>query len=189
MKQSVVILAVSISFFFFQFASAQTKTESLNMHKWGFETEVIQPFIPEVGIIRFQATRTLYSSASKHGDLLLGGYIRPNVEHDVVEKINEYMAMVGYRQFLWKGLHIEVKSNMGYAWGTKNLIDGKDYETPTWFWESNIGYKFNLIKRDKQNLYMILQAGGIGNLVGDIGPRGGKPDNFLQAGLLLGVNF
>jgi hypothetical protein len=189
MKKSIITLAVSISCFLFQFANAQTNTESINTHKWGFETELIQPFIPEIGIIRFQATRTLYSSATKYGDLLLGGYIRPNVKHDVVEKINEYMAMVGYRQFLWKGLHLEAKSNMGYAWGTKNLIDGKDYNTPTWFWESNIGYKFNFANREKQNFYFIVNAGGIGNIVGNIGPRGGKPDNFLQAGLLLGINF
>jgi hypothetical protein len=189
MKKSTAMILAGISCLFFQFANAQTGTESTAAHKWGFETELVQPFIPEIGIIRFQATKTLYSSSAKHGDLLLGAYIRPNVKHDVVEKINEYMAMAGYRQYLWKGLHIEAKSNMGYAWGTRNLIDGKDYETPTWFWEANIGYKFNLNKGKKRSFYMIAQAGGIGNIVGDIGPRGGKPDNFLQAGLLVGINF
>jgi hypothetical protein len=189
MKKSIITLAASISCFCFQFANAQANTKSINTHKWGLETELVQPFIPEIHIIRFQATRTLYSSATKRGDLLIGAWIRPNVKHDVVEKINEYMVMVGYRQYIWKGLHVEVKSNMGYAWGTKNLIDGKDYETPTWFWESNIGYKFDFAKREKRNLYLIVNTGGLGNIVADIGPRGGKPDNFLQAGLLLGINF
>lgn len=189
MKKSIVTLAVSLNCLCFQFAKAQTNTEGYNTGKWGFETEIVQPFIPTIHIIRFQATKTLYSMATKHGDLLIGAWIRPNVKHDVVEKINEYMAMVGYRQYIWKGLHVEAKSNMGYAWGTKNLIDGKDYETPTWFWESNIGYKFNFANRENRNLYLIVNAGGLGNIVADIGPRGGKPDNFLQAGLLFGINF
>jgi hypothetical protein len=189
MKKSIVTLAVSISCALFQFAHAQTNTESISAHKWGLETELVQPFIPEVVIIRLQATKTLHSSETKHGDLLLGAWIRPNVKHDVVEKINEYMVMVGYRQYFWKGLHVEVKSNMGHAWGTKNLIDGKDYDTPTWFWESNIGYKFDFAKSEKRNLYLIVNTGGLGNIVADIGPRGGKPDNFFQAGLLFGINF
>jgi hypothetical protein len=162
--------------------------------KWGFETELVQPFLPTVNIIRLQATRTLTSPESKmKGDLLLGLYVRPNVKHDVVEKINEYMLIVGYRQYFWKGLHIEAKANMGYAWGTKNLIDGKDYETATLFYESNLGYKFNLSKKSKNKLYVIPQFGVLGNARGNnsvnIGPRGGKPDVFIQGNIMLGINL
>ena len=189
MKKSAITVVVCLVCLCAQLANAQTNTESSNARKWGFETELVQPFLPTIHIIRLQATKTLYTSATTHGDLLIGMWIRPNVKHDVVEKINEYMVMVGYRQYFWKGLHLEAKSNMGYAWGTKNLIDGKDYETPTWFWESNIGYKFNFVNMEKQNLYFIANAGALGNIVADIGPRGGKPDNFLQAGLLFGINF
>lgn len=127
------------------------------------------------------------------GDLLFGMYIRPNVKHDVVEKINEYMLALGYRQYFWKGLHLEGKANLGYAWGTKNLIDGKNYETSTIFWESNLGYKFNLTNKTKSSLYIIPQFGVIGNAKGEntvnIGPRGGKPDTFIQGSLIVGINF
>lgn len=159
-------------------------------YKWGIETEVFQPFYPTVNIIRAQATRTITNSESKFkGDIILGAYIRPNVNHDVVEKINEYMIVLGYRQYFLKGLHIEAKSNMGYAWGTKNLIDNKDYETPTWFWEANIGYRFTIKSFNNKQLYLIPQFGGLGNIVGDIGPRGGKPDNFLHGNIYLGINY
>lgn len=173
-------------------AFSQTSTEIPK--KWGLETELIQPFLPEVGIIRLTATRTITSEKSKaKGDLLLGMYIRPNVKHDVVEKINEYMVVLGYRQYFWKGLHLEAKANVGYAWGTKNLIDGKDYETSTIFWESNLGYKFNLTNKTKSSLYVIPQFGVIGNAKGEntvnIGPRGGKPDTFIQGSLIVGINF
>ncbi len=162
--------------------------------KWGLETELVQPILPEVGIIRLTATRTLTSSQNKmKGDLLFGIYIRPNVKHDVVEKINEYMLVVGYRQYFWKGLHLEAKANMGYAWGTRNLIDGKDYETSTVFWETNLGYKIKLTNKTRSSLYVIPQFGAIGNAKGEntvnIGPRGGKPDTFIQGSLVVGVNF
>ncbi len=165
-----------------------------NFHKWSLETELVQPFIPTVNIIRIQAVRNINKPEAKlKSELLLGAYIRPNVKHDVVEKINEYMLMAGYRQYLWKGLHLEGKANIGYAWGTKNLIDGKDYETSTIFYESNFGYKFNLTKKNKNNIYLIPQFGVLGNAKGEntvnIGPRGGKPDVFLQGNFNLGINF
>jgi hypothetical protein len=170
------------------------QTTEVSPKKWGIETELVQPFLPTVGIIRLMATRTLTADESKmKGDLILGMYIRPNVKHDVVEKINEYMLAIGYRQYFWKGLHLEAKANIGYAWGTKNLIDGKDYETTTLFLESNLGYKFNLTNKEKNSIYVISQFGVLGNARGNnstnIGPRGGKPDVFLQGNLLIGVNF
>ena len=173
-------------------AFSQTSTD--NPKKWGIETELIQPFLPNVSIIRLTATRTISSARSKmKGDLLLGMYIRPNVKHDVVEKINEYMLVLGYRRYFWKGLHLEGKANVGYAWGTRNLIDSKDYETSTVFWESNLGYKFNVTNKTKTSFYLIPQFGILGNAKGNntinIGPRGGKSDTFIQGSLVFGVNF
>jgi hypothetical protein len=182
MKKSQKIFLVALLLFG---GKAFSQSDSTVPKKWGIETELVQPGLPEIGIIRLTGTRAITSK----GDLLFGAFIRPNVKHDVVEKINEYMVILGYRQYFWKGLHLEAKSNMGYAWGTKNLFDGKDYETPTWFWESNVGYKFKLTNKTKSSLYLIPQFGMIGNIVGDIGPRGGKEDNFIQGNLVIGVNF
>ncbi|MFM2388008.1 MAG: hypothetical protein RL660_2765 [Bacteroidota bacterium] len=161
---------------------------------WGLEAELVQPFLPTVNILRINATKAAtFKNKKVKGDILLGMYIRPNVKHDVVEKINEYMVVGGYRQYFWKGLNAEAKLNAGYAWGTKNLFDGKDYETATLFWESNLGYKFMFANNTRYNLYAIPQFGMIGNARGNntvnIGPRGGKPDTFIQGGLLVGVNF
>lgn len=191
MTNSIKILSISLLLISGK-AFSQSGTDKLK--KWGLETELVQPILPDVGIIRITATRTITSAQSKRkGDLLFGAYIRPNVKHDVVEKINEYMLVLGYRQYFWKGLHIEGKANMGYAWGTKNLIDGKDYETATLFWEANMGYKFKLTNKERSSLYIIPQFGAIGNARGEntvnIGPRGGKPDTFIQGSLVIGVNF
>lgn len=187
MKKSLLVLAAALLLFtgkiFSQISSETPK-------KWGIETELIQPFLPNVGIIRIVATHTLTSPDSKmKGDILLGAYIRPNIKHDVVEKINEYLLITGYRQYFWKGLHAEARSNLGYAWGTKNLIDGKDYNKLSWFWEANAGYKFDFAKKQNSNLYAITQFGILSKITADIGPRGGKSDTFLQGNLVFGINF
>lgn len=163
-------------------AQAQSPNSDSIPRRWALEAELVQPFIPTVHIFHVQAA---YKFPSIHSDLLIGAYIRPNVTHDVVEKINEYMLFVGYRQYLWKGLHVEAKSNMGYAWGTKNLVDGKDYNTPTWFWEANAGYQINLGKR----FYCIAQGGILSKIIADIGPRNGKPDTFPNANLIIGFKL
>jgi hypothetical protein len=191
MTKSIQIFAVLL---LLSSSQAFSQTSSDSPKKWGLETELVQPFLSTVNIVRLQATRTITKPESKmKGDLLFGMYIRPNVKHDVVEKINEYMLILGYRQYFWKGLHLEAKANVGYAWGTKNLIDGKDYKTSTIFWESNLGYKFNLTNKTKSSLYLIPQFGIIGNAKGEntvnIGPRGGKPDTFIQGSLIVGINF
>ncbi len=161
------------------------QSNSAIQKRWGLETELIQPFLPEVGIYRIQATRKIKAAS----DLIIGAYIRPNVKHDIVEKISEYLFVLGYRQYLWKGMHIEAKSNIGYAWGTKNKIDGKDYNNFSWFWEANAGYKFDFAKKLHTNLYVIPQFGILSSISSNIGPRGGKSDTFIQGNVLFGFNF
>lgn len=191
MKKTKLILSI-LFLIISQLTDAQA--QEFLPKKWGIEAELAQPFIPTVNIWRIQATRTLTDPARKmQGDLILGAYIRPNVEHDVVEKINEYMVAIGYRNYFWKGLHLEAKANLGYAWGTRNLIDGKDYETMTFFYETNLGYRLRLPETKKSRFYLIPQLGVIGNGRGkntvNIGPRGGKTDVFFQGGILAGINF
>lgn len=178
MKKVVLITAIVLILYG---SKAFSQTNGSDSKKWAFETELVQPFIPEVGIIRVQATRSL----TKKNDLIIGAYIRPNVEHDIVETINEYLFILGYRQYIWKGLHVEAKSNIGFAEGKMNKIDGKDYNNFSWFWEANAGYKIKL----NQTFYVTPQFGVISSISSDIGPRGGKSDTFAQGSLLLGIKF
>ncbi len=182
MKKSIQIL---IAAFLLVNSKAFTQTNANKQSKWGLETELIQPFLQEVGIFRIQATRKITPNAY----LLVGAYIRPNVKHNIVEKINENLFIIGYRQYFWKGLHVEAKSNIGYARGTKNKIDGKDYNNFSWFWEANAGYKFNIKKKQFSTIYLIPQFGILSSISSDIGPRGGNSDTFLQGNLLVGINF
>lgn len=167
-------------------------------HRWSIETEAIQPFVPTVGIGRVRVTRHLWGDpAGPHGDLVVGLYLRPDVEHDVVETIDEYMATAGVRYFVWRGLHAEALLDAGVAWGT-NQLDRMAYRTATLFAEVNLGYRVSLFAPGgvagaprSVGVYVAPQVGllsslGVGN---DIGPRNGKPDYFLTAALLLGASF
>lgn len=167
-------------------------------HRWSVETEAIQPFVPTVGIARVRVTRQLWGEvAGAHGDLVAGAYLRPGVEHDVVETIDEYMATVGVRYFAWRGLHAEALLDAGVAWGT-NKLDHMDYRTPTLFAEVNLGYRLSLFAPGglagaprAVGFHVTPQVGVLSSLglANDIGPRNGKPDHFLTAALLLGASF
>jgi hypothetical protein len=171
--------------FIIQSGFAQT-----TLPKWGIETELVQPFLPNVGIIRLQATRTITGlTGTNRGDILLGAYIRPNVKHDIVDRINEYALIVGYRQYFWKSLHLEGKTNIGFSEGIKNRFDGKDYTHLSWFWEANAGYLFSLAGKGRPGLYLLPQVGVISSISSNIGPRGGESDTFPQANVIVGFQF
>lgn len=190
MKTSILALAVSITCIISQKAIGQS-SEHASTTGWGIEAELIAPFVPEVGIITIKATKTITGSLQNniHGDLLLGVYLRPNVKHDIVEKINEYLLTVGYRQYFFKGFHVEAQLDAGYAWGTRNKIDGKDYNNFALLGEVNAGHILHLPSSKKSNLYILPQFGVLQGLSTDIGPRGGKADTFVQGKLSIGIRF
>jgi hypothetical protein len=174
------------------------QVQSPRLHRWGIEVEAIQPFLPTINIVRVRGSFSLWGTATGlRGDLLFGVYVRPNIEHDIVERISEYQVSVGYRQYVWRGLHAEVGLDAGYAFG-RNIFDGREYRTPTLFLNTNIGYRFGFLEpggffenpSSPVGFFVIPQFGVLTGLgVADIGPRGGKPDVFLQGNLLLGVSF
>jgi len=177
-------------------------TEAVVMtHRWGVEIDLIQPFLPTVNIIRPKLTRTLWGpTGGLRGDLIVGLYFRPNIEHDVLARISEHMGTVGYRQYFWRGLHLEAMISAGTAWGT-NLFDGQFYRTPTLFADLNVGYRFAFFepggffadRAGTVSFFATAQAGVLTTLgikgLNDIGPRGGKPDIFPQGNLIVGASF
>ncbi|MBS2014059.1 MAG: hypothetical protein JST00_14310 [Deltaproteobacteria bacterium] len=163
----------------------------------GVELDVVQPFVPTVGILKPKVTVMLWGNPKGlRGDLVAGLFIRPHVEHDVLEHIDEYMLVAGYRQYWWHGVHTEVLLDGGAAWG-RNKFDGKEYRTPTLFLEANVGYRFAFFEKGGLTegsapigFFVTPQFGALGTLgVSDIGPRNGKPDWFVQGNLLVGASF
>lgn len=167
-----------------------TAQNSVSDKKWGIETELVQPFIPGVGIFKvvgsYQPENII---ADTKTEILFGLYFRPNVKnHDVVEEIDEYLTLVGFRQYIWNGLHVEFMNYLGYAWGTKNKIDGKDYSDIAWLAELSLGYKFNVMSVGNSNLYILPQFGFMKGIHTYIGPRK-KADEFITGELNIGFEF
>lgn len=171
-------------------AALSTAEASELAKPWGAELDVVQPFYPTVHILRPKVTRTLWGAPGEaRGDLIAGVYLRPHIAHDVLYTIDEYLAVVGYRQYVWRGLHVEGMLDSGVAWGT-NRLDQRDYFTPSVFVDLNAGYRFTLFDTDAVAPYVAVQGGVLLSAgVADIGPRNGKPDNFPQAMLLVGTAF
>ena len=115
---------------------------------------------------------------------MLGVYVRPHVDHDIVEKIDEYLLSLGYRQYLWRGLHLEAAVLAGWSWGTRNKINGMDYSSPSVLAEGLAGYRIDL-----RWFYLAAQVGTLAGIVTDIGPRGGKSDVFVEGKLLVGLTW
>jgi len=178
---AIIVLASSIN------AISQ---ENSDLPKWGVEADLLVPFVPTAHIITIRGTKTITGDVSgAHGDLILGIYLRPNVKHDIVEEIDEYLFTIGYRHYLWKGLHLEGQTDWGYAWGTKNKIDGKDYNNFAMLVEGHAGYRFTFSPTKSNSLYLNPQIGIIHGLITDIGPRGGDPDTFFSAKINIGFSF
>lgn len=107
MKRNLIFLFTLFLSLNFTLLPAQN-TDTLK--KWGIETDLVQPFIPTVNIISIKSTRTIAGDLNKaHGDFIVGAFIRPNIKHDVVDRIEEYMLTLGYRQYFIRGLYAEVQ--------------------------------------------------------------------------------
>ena len=188
MKNSIKIIVVAIVLLI----NIQTNAQTSDSKKWGFEADLIQPFLPEIEIITVKFTRTIFGETDgKHGDLMLGAFIRPNVKHDVVDVIDEYMASIGYRQYFTKNLNFELQYYAGNVDAKKNKVDGKDYSGFVHFAEANVGYKLNIYKSNGITLYTMPQFGYLQGLNEEliIGPRNGKADAFVQGKLQIGISF
>lgn len=178
-------------------ANSDVETE-IHTRRVAAEIDLLGPFIPEVRIIRPKVTIILWGALGKmRGDLVLGLYIRPHIRHDLLYRIDEYMATVGYRQYFWRGLHLEFMANVGAAWGT-NRYDKKYYKTPTLFFDAQLGYRFDFFvpggfladKKHRFGFFVAPQAGVLfSGGISDIGPRRGKPDVFVSGTLSVGLIF
>jgi hypothetical protein len=189
-KNAIQIIALLlIAIISFQSSAQEIATKS---KKWSFEVDLVQPFIPEVEIITAKITRNIFGETDgKHGEIMLGTFIRPNVKHDVVETINEYMVSIGYRHYFTKNLNFEAQYYAGNVNAKKNKVDGKDYSGFVHFAEVNAGYKLNIFKLKGSTIYLNPQFGYLQGLNKEliIGPRNGKEDAFIQGKLQLGISF
>jgi hypothetical protein len=189
------MVMLMIVFFFSNPVKAQESGKQTNPEKrWGIEMSPVG-----AGVFRlFQGKGTyLVNPQSKFkGEVGFGVLIQPESTASASKSFNEdgtysaYMASIAYRQYLWKGLHLESVVNFGYGSNRENKIDGQDYSAFLVFCQNFIGYKFNVMKREKFNLFIIGQ-GGFGYVPVNTNqwPRLEDTSVYGLGDLKIGVNF
>lgn len=121
---------------------------------YGVETDILWPFFP--GLTRTQLTVTLWQNGDMRGDLLAGvNVLFPN-DRDTEGRFADYSVVTGYRQYLWKGLHVEYSQTTGLGVLQNHVTTGKTYRSFDWAATGYVGYKFEFVN-DK--FYIIPQFG------------------------------
>ncbi len=122
--------------------------------KFGIETDILWPFI-------VQATRThfvykIWQKGHLRGDVYAGINIDFPRNRATEGRFADYSIASGYRQYFWKGLHLEFSQTTGLGVLQNHVTTGKTYNSFDWLGTGYIGYKFEFAKK---KLYVIPQFG------------------------------
>lgn len=125
--------------------------------KFGIETDILWPFI-------VQATRThfvfkIWQKGHLRGDVYAGINIDFPRNRATEGRFADYSIASGYRQYFWKGLHLEFSQTTGLGVLESHVTTGKNYNSFDWLITGYVGYKFEFLRK---KLYVIPQFGVAG---------------------------
>lgn len=113
--------------------------------RWlGLELNVVWPLIPGVEYFQARGTTTLWRAGTLKGDLMFALNARPGVFRENEGTFREFGPGIGYRQFFWRGLHVEVAAYPTFARLERNVVTGATYDAFTLTLEAYGGYRFLL---------------------------------------------
>jgi hypothetical protein len=118
--------------------------------KWGAELNVLWPIFPG-NMYKGQLTYESWRKGDLAGDVFAGFHIKPTEFREDEGYWANYALTFGYRQFFWKGLHLEWYNAIGPGFNWKNAVDGKDYQS--WDYEIGLlaGYRWEFLKQEKRD--------------------------------------
>lgn len=162
--------------------------------KWGAEINILWPIFPG-NIYKGQVTYEAWRKRELAGDVYVGFHIRPFEYREDEGEFANFALTFGYRQFLWKGLHLELYQAFGPGFNRSNVVDGQDYQS--WDYEVGgfVGYRWEFLKdheRRKISPYISTQQGFL-YLAAQSNPHpienstGEKP--FYAGTLNIGIKF
>jgi hypothetical protein len=122
--------------------------------KYSLETDILWPFL-------VQATRThfvvkLWQKGQLRGDVYAGLNLDFPRDRETEGRFADYSLASGYRQYFWKGLHLEFSQTTGLGVLKNHVTTGKTYNSFDWLVTGYIGYKFEFASR---KLYLLPQFG------------------------------
>jgi hypothetical protein len=152
MKKSLLILGIVSLLTSALFAQTEPQER-----KFAIETDVLWPFL-------VQSTRThfvvkLWQKGNLRGDAYVGLNIDFPRDRETEGRFADYSMASGYRQYFWKGLHLEFSQTTGLGVLQNHVTTGKTYNSFDWLVTGYIGYKFEFAKK---KLYILPQFGVAG---------------------------
>ena len=114
--------------------------------KYGLETDILWPFFP--GATRTHFTIKLWQKGRLRGDIYAGINVDFPQDRETEGRFADYSLASGYRQYFWKGLHLEFLQN--------HVTTGETYNSFDWLITGYIGYKFEFARK---KLYVLPQFG------------------------------
>ncbi len=149
MKKHIIIIGIVSLLTTNLFAQTEPKES-----KYSIETDILWPFFP--GASRTQLAVTLWQNGQLRGDVLVGvNFLFPN-DRETEGRFADYSLVTGYRQYFWKGFHLEFSQSTGLGVLQNHVTTGKTYRSFDWAMTGYIGYKFRFAKN---KLYIIPQFG------------------------------
>lgn len=180
LKNSRLLVAMLVAFLLFTVNAFAQEAASDTDKPWGIGTSITYP-INDIYMIQ-----SSYSPCG-HGDLLLGAAFQ-NWENDQGQA-NAYTLLLGYRKYLWRGLHAEMELWPAYN-PFESSVDGKTYKGMELWASLRIGYKFDF-KAIGNDFYILAQPSiGLGVLRGNKWPDMEKDDDAVfEPQVILGVKL
>ncbi len=152
MKKSLLILGIAV--LLTNSITAQTEQKD---SKFGIETDILWPFL--VRTTRTHFTANLWQNGHLRGDVYVGLNIDFPRNRETEGRFADYSLASGYRQYFWKGLHVEFSQTTGLGVLQNHVTTGKTYHSFDWLITGYFGYKFEFVRK---KLYVIPQFGVAG---------------------------
>jgi len=140
-KMLIIVIVFAIAY------STYAQTEK-KRSKWSFGTSLTYP-LASIYLVQIN-----YKLSEKH-EIFLGPCFQ-NFKHESFT-VNAYTLLLGYRYFLWKGLHVEAEVYPAYN-NIYSNVNQRYYPGLEMWSEIKIGYQFNFF----EDRLFIQPAPGIG---------------------------
>lgn len=161
--------------------------------KYAIETDILWPFL--VKATRSHFVFKLWQKGDLRGDAYLGINVDFPRDRETEGRFADYSIASGYRQYFWKGIHVEFSQTTGLGVLQNHVTTGKTYNSFDWLVSGYLGCKFEFMRR---KIYVLPQF-GIAGVIYKSNPWPIYEDNtltkeideapFLLGSLRLGVNF
>jgi hypothetical protein len=193
MKTSKIFITTATLCVFFFANQVKAQNEVTAPKRWGVDVSAFG--LGAFGLYQFKGTYLLNPNSNFKREIGLGVFILPESDAKNRKDFNNdglYSAKlisVSLRQYFCKGLNFEQSIMLGESKLTNNVVDGKNYTSFTIQSHSLIGYKWDFLKREKFNLFLMAQGGIIYSYQPNKWPVKEEEPIYGVGDIKIGINF